>query len=79
MTDGVENLILEHLKALRNDLRDFRTESMADLATIKQKLTSLESQVASAHADMASIHGRIDRVDSHIDGIERRIELRDAT
>jgi predicted nuclease with TOPRIM domain len=79
MTDSVENLILEHLKALRNELRDFKTESMADLAMIKQRLTSLESQVASVHADMALIHGRIDRVDSHIDGIERRLELRDET
>lgn len=77
MADNVENLILEHLKALRNDLREFKTEAMADLSMIKYRLTSLESQVASIHSDMALIHGRIDRVDAHIDRIERRLELRD--
>lgn len=77
MSDSVENLILEHLKALRNEMRDFKSESMADLALIKQRLTSLESQVASVHGDMALIHGRIDRVDSRIDRIERRLELQD--
>jgi hypothetical protein len=38
-----ENLILEHLKALRNELRDFKTQTMADLSLIKLRLTSLES------------------------------------
>ena len=77
MTDNVENLILEHLRALRNELRDFKIQAMADLTMIKQRLTSLESQVASVHADMALIHDRIDRVDMRIDRIERRLELRD--
>jgi len=76
MTENVENLILEHLKALRNELRDFKNEATADLAMIKQRLTSLEAQVASVHADMALVHGRIDRVDSRIDRIERRLDLR---
>lgn len=67
MADNVENLILEHLKALRNDLREFKAEAMADLSMIKYQLTSLESQVASVHSDMTLIHGRI----------ERRLELRD--
>jgi predicted nuclease with TOPRIM domain len=74
--ENVENLILEHLRALRNELRDFKTETVAELTLIKHRLTSLESQVASVHADMALIHGRIDRVDSHIDRIDRRLELR---
>lgn len=67
MADSVENLILEHLKALRNDLREFKAEAMAHLSMIKYRLTSLESQVASVHFDMALIYGRI----------ERRLELRD--
>ena len=77
MIENVENLILEHLKALRNDLRDFKTEATAELVMIKQRLTSLEGQVAGVHTDMALIHGRIDRVDSRMDRIERRLELRD--
>lgn len=73
MADDIENLILEHLRALRGELRDFRMETTADLAMMKLRLTSLESQVASIHTDMALIHGRIDRVDAHIDRIEQRL------
>lgn len=76
MGDKVDNLILEHFRALRNELRDFKTEALAGLTMIKQRLTSLETQVASVHADMALIHGRIDRVDTRIDRIERRLEMR---
>jgi hypothetical protein len=28
MSDKVDNLILEHLRALRNELRDFKTEAL---------------------------------------------------
>jgi hypothetical protein len=48
-------------------LRDLRTEVTADLALIKQRLTSLESQVAGVHADMALLHGRIDRIEHRMD------------
>ncbi|HWP00563.1 MAG TPA: hypothetical protein VNL74_08065 [Methylococcus sp.] len=76
MTDNVENPILEHLQALRNELRDFKAQATSDLNLIKLRLTSLESQMASIHSDMALIHGRIDLVDSRLERIERRLELR---
>ncbi len=75
MTDNIENLILEYLKNLRNDLRDFKTESLEELKMIKHRMTSLEGQTASIHADMALIHTRIDRVDIKMERIERRLEL----
>jgi len=77
MTDNVEHLILEHLKALRNELRDFKAQATSDLSLIKLRLTSLESQMAAIHSDMALIHGRIDLVDARLDRIERRLELRE--
>lgn len=77
MTDNVENLILGHLKALRNELRDCKVQATSDLNLIKLRLTSLESQMASIHSDMALIPGRIDLVDSRLDRIERRLELRE--
>jgi len=46
MSDNVENLILEHLKALRNELRGFRVESREDFASIKQRVNSLERGIA---------------------------------
>lgn len=75
MTEKIDNLILEHLKILRNDVRDFKTETIDELKMIKHKLTSLEGQTAGIHADMALIHTRIDRIDVKIERIERRLEL----
>ena len=42
MTDNIENLILEHLRAIRADVGQIKD----DLATVKQRLTSVETQIA---------------------------------
>lgn len=82
MTENVENLILEHLKALRNDLRGFQAETGANFAEIKIRLSSLEERlalaeraIANTHGDNALVQSRLDRVDARIERIERRLEL----
>lgn len=47
MTDNVENPVLEHLLALRNELREFRTRHDQDMSDIKQRLTTLERGIGS--------------------------------
>ena len=42
MTDNVAHLILEQLKVLRNELRDFQAEMRSELETVKTRLGSLE-------------------------------------
>ena len=37
MTAEMDNIIIEHLKALRNELKEFRSETREDLQTIKNK------------------------------------------
>jgi hypothetical protein len=62
-----DNLVLEHLRAIRTDLG----EVGEDLREVKRRLTSLEVSVANLHGDFAGQSGRIDRV-------ENRLDLRDA-
>jgi uncharacterized coiled-coil protein SlyX len=83
MTDNIENLVLEHLRSLRNELRDFRTRHDADMSDIKQRLTTLERGIAGMKRDSAELyddHARqqaaIDRLSERMDRIERRLELR---
>ena len=45
MSDNIENLTLELLRALRNDVQTLRSEMHADFKDMKQRLTSLESAV----------------------------------
>jgi archaellum component FlaC len=84
MTENVENLVLEHLRALRNELREFRTRHDEDMSDIKQRLTTLERGIGGMKRDAAELyedHARqqasIDRLAERIDRIERRLELRE--
>lgn len=50
MVDNVENLILEHLRAIRADIGGIKD----DVREIKQRLTSLEAAVAGLRRDNAN-------------------------
>ena len=74
MTDNVENLVLEHLRAIRadmarmaEDVRGLRTEMMS----VRHHVRGLELAQDADHDGLASVKVRLDR-------IERRLELTDA-
>jgi uncharacterized coiled-coil protein SlyX len=82
MTDNVNSIIIEHLKALRNELREFRTETRDNFEQVKARVQSLEERatltergLANVHGDIALVQLRLDKLDSKIDRIERRLEL----
>jgi len=75
MGDNVENLMLEHLIALRNELKEFRQETKEEFQIMKLRLNSVERTVSGAHDDNVIIQMRIDKVDGKIDRIEKRLEL----
>lgn len=82
MTADIENLLLEHLKALRHEVRDFRVRMEDDLKDVKLRLASLERGQAKSHAEFAELYGEsarqqssIDRLAERIERIERRLEL----
>lgn len=51
MADSIENLILEHLRAIRADIGGIKE----DVREIKQRLTSLESVVVGLRRDNANL------------------------
>jgi len=82
MTGDVENLIIEHLKALRNELRDFRAETSDNFMQVKARLQSLEERVTLTEKGLANIHGdlalvqlRLDKQGDRIERIEKRLDL----
>ena len=75
---NVDNIILEHLRAMRADLSGIRD----DMSEVKQRLTGLEVAVGGIKRDTgdlytenASQHIRYDRLAARIEKIERRLEL----
>ena len=73
MTDNVENLIIEHLRAIRSTLGehgDRLNRIELRLSTIEQTLGSLYALSGSDREAMSALARRIER-------IERRLELSD--
>lgn len=75
MTDNTENLVLEHLRAIRSTLND-HSERLnrieLRLATIEQTLGSLFALAGSDRETLTMLTRRVER-------IERRLELQDET
>ncbi len=78
MADNIENLILEHLRAIRTDIGGIKE----DMREIKQRLTSLEAAVVGLRRDNANLYGdvidqqaRYDRLVERVERIERRLDL----
>jgi len=51
MTDNIDNIVIEHLIALRGELRDFCNKHDADMADIKHRLTALEHGMGAVKRD----------------------------
>ncbi len=73
MTD-MNNLVLEHLRAIRGDIADLKREVAANgvqLSAMGQQLAGLTAAVYSGKSDVDDLRRRVER-------IERRLELTDS-
>ena len=82
MSENVDNLVLEHLRLLRNELATLRTEMHEEFRDVKLRLGSVESVVVSLRRDAADQMSdvvrqqlRIDQLAERLERIERRLEL----
>ena len=77
MTEKIENLILEHLKSLRNELRDLRKDMDNNFRDVKLRLGSIERYQVGCHDDSVRQNARIDDLDERIQRLEQRLEIRE--
>jgi predicted nuclease with TOPRIM domain len=71
MTAEIENLVLEHLRAIRADLSELKERMSGvelNLATLGQQVGALTTAVYSGKSDLDNLRRRVER-------IERRLEL----
>ena len=82
MTENVENLILEMLKGMRGELKDFRNRYTDDMDDLKARMSSLETSMVSVKRDVN--HGddvdarqqvALDKIMKRLERIENRLEL----
>ena len=82
MTENVENLVLEHLRAMRSEIQTLRTEMHTEFKDVKYRLSMLEVALSAVKRDQAESLGdyarqqmSIDHIVERIQRIERRLEL----
>jgi predicted nucleic acid-binding Zn-ribbon protein len=82
MTDNVENLPLEHLKALRNEMREFRNEFHTESENLKQRMSALETAMINVKREVtagdetdARHQVQLDQLVERIRRIEKRLDL----
>jgi hypothetical protein len=73
MTADVENLILEHLRAIRTDVTDIKER----LARVELGISTLGQQVGALTTAVYSGRPEFDDFRRRIERIERRLELGD--
>ena len=81
MAGNPENLVPEHLRAIRADvglLREGVQELTGRTASIEQQLVGLRRDLVDLRADFVRLESRIDRLDKRAERIEKRLELTDA-
>lgn len=75
MTENIENLVLEHVQAIRADLRD-----------VKDRLTNVEIQQSLMGQQLGALttafytsQSRLDKIEHRLERIEQRLDLIDAS
>jgi prefoldin subunit 5 len=74
MTNEIENLILEHLRALRGDIAALK----ADTRDIKARLASIETYIATMHGDQARTAVSLDDLAERVERLEQRTGIIEA-
>lgn len=80
MTDNIDNLVLEHLKAIQaeqSSARDRDGELLRRLAHLETMLARLGRDQAQSVTEQVDDRHTIDRLRERIDRIERRLELKE--
>jgi tetrahydromethanopterin S-methyltransferase subunit G len=78
----MDNLLLEHLKALRNEIATLRSEMHDEFKDVKHRLNSIEATMIGVKRDSTNQQddiyrqqARIDQLTERIQKIENRLEL----
>ena len=75
MTDNLDNIVLEHLRALRNDVKAQREELRQGFRDVAMRLSSLEMHQSANSMDSTRASARLDELVTRIERLETRLDL----
>lgn len=73
MNENVENLVLEHLRAIRLDmarLADSMRTMQTEMSAMRQHLAGVVTLQEHDHGDIAALKSRVDRIEKRLDLVE---------
>ena len=70
MAEETDNLVLEHLRALRGGQEAMRAEMRERLDSIDMRLLALETQVTSLHQTNGEFRHRFERIERRLDVVD---------
>jgi septal ring factor EnvC (AmiA/AmiB activator) len=74
MTEATDNLMLEHLRAIRADIAAINS----NMRDVKARLSSIESYIATLHSDQARTALTIEDLAARVERLEKRTGLIEA-
>ncbi len=75
MTDNVENIVLEHLRALRAGQERIEHKLSARITSLETVTTRSRSDNLSTQEDVYRQQATIDRINERLERVEKRLEL----
>lgn len=74
MTETTDNLVLEHLRAIRADISALN----GNMRDVKARLSSIESYIATLHGDQTRAGLTLDDLAARIERLEKRVGIIEA-
>jgi hypothetical protein len=73
MADEPDNIVLEHLRAIRGDVSQIK----ANTAGVMRRMDTLQSEMALVHRKLADMAMEMSQISDRLDRLERRTGLVD--
>jgi uncharacterized sporulation protein YeaH/YhbH (DUF444 family) len=73
MNENVDNLVIEHLRAIRADmarLADSMRTMQTEMSAMRQHLAGVVTLQEHDHGDIAALKSRVDRIEKRLDLVE---------
>ena len=73
MNEKVENLLLEHMRAIRSDisrLADDMRVTRSEMTSLRQHMAGISTLQDQGHVDIASIKSRLERIEPRLDLVD---------
>jgi len=78
MSDNVDNIIIEHLRAIRGDIAGLSTKIdtlVLRVHSLEDHVSTMRKDLANLHGDIMLTHGRLDQINERVEHIEKRLDL----